>query len=418
MREGRNANAPRARGEAADISDGAGCAVRPHDSTAGQDCTGLARLEVRNLLDGGAPSSRDPAAFGDWRETVTALREAHDRGGTDAVRPVWNTLAKADPALYRLVSTTANRKTTWTRRELAEADFPEPDWLVPDVLPMGLACLAGRPKVGKSWLLLQMAHAVATGGMIFGRRVKRGRVLYLALEDSARRLKQRCDLQGIGATADITFELQWPALADGGLARLHAEIDGGGYRFIALDTFARLVGSADQDDVGVMTAMMGNLQELAQAGDRCLVLNDHHRKPSATGADPIDDILGSTGKAAVVDTAWGLYRHRGKREVELKIVGRDVEEAELALEFDPLTRCWQCLGKVDDVRRDTFAGKVLTAIRALAEMGEVPTVTSVARHLEADKGQVGRTTQDLLAAGRIAQGKPIGAKIPLLVVPR
>lgn len=376
----------------------------------------LARQEVRGLLDSGAPSGRPLADFGDWQETVTALRDAYAAGGTEAVRQSWNVLAKADPALHRLVSAAADRKTTWTRRELAEADFPEPEWIIPDLLPVGLACLAGRPKVGKSWLLLQIAHAVSTGGMVFGRRVRKGRVLYLALEDSARRLKKRCELQGVGPSADITFELRWPALDDGGLARLQAEMDGGGYRLVAVDTFSRIAGKVDQDDVGATTLVMSNLQQIGESGDRLVLLSDHHRKPGGMGTDPIDDILGSTGKAAVVDTAWGLYRQRGKREVELKIVGRDVEETDLALRWDGLTRCWQCLGEAGDVRRDSFLGQVLGAIRELARIGEVPTVTSIARHLDMDKGNVSRATQELIADGKVVQGKPIGAKVPLKAV--
>ena len=57
-----------------------------------------------------------------------------------------------------------DEKTTWTLDELLDADFPEPTWTVPDYIPVGLVSLAGRPKIGKSWMALQLAIAKGSGG--------------------------------------------------------------------------------------------------------------------------------------------------------------------------------------------------------------------------------------------------------------
>jgi hypothetical protein len=51
----------------------------------------------------------------------------------------------------------AKSRSFYTARELLGTKFPEPRWIVPDILPEGLTPLAGRPKVGKSWLALQIA---------------------------------------------------------------------------------------------------------------------------------------------------------------------------------------------------------------------------------------------------------------------
>ena len=71
-------------------------------------------------------------------------------------------------------------------------DFPEPRWIVPGIVPEGTTILAGKPKMGKSWLALGTSVAVAAGGVALGtKRVERGAVLYLALEDNPRRLQSR-----------------------------------------------------------------------------------------------------------------------------------------------------------------------------------------------------------------------------------
>ena len=58
------------------------------------------------------------------------------------------------------------------------------------MVPEGVALLAGKPKLGKSWLALGLCVAVASGGVAFGNvRVEKGSALYLALEDNERRLQ-------------------------------------------------------------------------------------------------------------------------------------------------------------------------------------------------------------------------------------
>src|SRR5262245_55147261 len=76
--------------------------------------------------------------------------------------------------------------------QLLELDIPPYKWVVSDLVPEGLIVLAGRPKMGKSFLVLDIAYAVSTGGKALGVfQVSPGQVLYLALEDGLRRLQQR-----------------------------------------------------------------------------------------------------------------------------------------------------------------------------------------------------------------------------------
>lgn len=71
-----------------------------------------------------------------------------------------------------------------TADQILTTQWPEPVWAIPHMLPAGLTILAGRSKIGKSWLALQIAQAVAAGSTVLDRQVQKGPVLYLALEDS------------------------------------------------------------------------------------------------------------------------------------------------------------------------------------------------------------------------------------------
>ncbi len=374
----------------------------------------LAQKVILRLLEGHAPDGTDPRACGRWAEVVAALTRAHGQGGTAQVKALFNTLAKADPGLILLIACEpAPVKTSWTVAELYDADFPEPQWAVSDLVPVGLSFLAGRPKIGKSWFALQVACAVGTGGQVLEREAGQGRVLFLALEDNPRRLKERQSKQGIPHQAEITFETAWPFLGQGGLTELQAELEQGGYTLVVIDTLRRALGRADESDPAEMTLVLGELQRMAQLHDLAILLIDHHRKPSGFAADPVDDILGTTAKAAVADAALGLYRSgQGKRETTLKAIGRDIDEVELALEWDGRTCCWQLLGEAGAVRKDTVNAEVREAIAALVDLGQVPSTARIARYLGKKQCNVSRSLGELLNAGQVVRGDKVGREVP------
>ena len=259
-------------------------------------------------------------------------------------------------------------KQLWSVAQLYDTSFPPLRWIVPGVLPTGLGFVSGRPKIGKSYLVMQISGAVATGGVVFGRRVAQGRVFYLALEDTPRRLRDRLLQMGIPRGADISFATDWPPFSLGGAKDLLQEI-GDGYSVVIVDTFSRAIGRADQMDATAMTLAMSQLHHIAAHEDVALLLVDHHRKSAsmAMDSDPIDDIFGSTAKAGVVDVALGLYRKHGTPDATLKVTGRDVEEQELALHWDAEHFNWVYRGDAEEHERTQRRGRgASTACRASA----------------------------------------------------
>jgi len=141
------------------------------------------------------------------RRKATVNDDGNGKGDAPPVEPPW--MAEADgiqPMTKGLTNTGFTpaipvkakppvHLSMMTADELLTKGWPEPVWLVPGLLPVGLTILGGKPKVGKSWLALQLAQAIATGGMFLGIRVVQALVLYLALEDSPRRLSSRMKLQ-------------------------------------------------------------------------------------------------------------------------------------------------------------------------------------------------------------------------------
>ena len=129
--------------------------------------------------------------------------------------------------------------------ELLKMDIPEPIWTIEGILPEGLAIIAGKPKVGKSLLVLNLAIAVATGGIALSKiPVDKGDVLYIALEDTLRRLKKRVEQMipqdsQTDLLSRFKFSVAWPPMEQGGLKNVEMQIESlDDLRLIIIDTLA------------------------------------------------------------------------------------------------------------------------------------------------------------------------------------
>ena len=289
----------------------------------------------------------------------------------------------------------------YTARELAEREFPPVSWLVKDMIPVGLTFFAGRPKVGKSWFALQLAHAVATGGQVLGKAATEGRVLYLAMEDSPRRMKKRQALQGVPSSDAITYLHRFPVLAPMGIVELESAIKEGDFSLVILDTLARLLPpEAKQNESEGMTQILGPLQRMAHELDVSIVLVDHHRKRGALNRDVVEDVMGSVSKVGVADTIMGLYKVEGS--FELLVTGRDVEENLLKVRFDKgITWAWQPTEAVPGVKVGSRRHEVYKTIRELIEQGDHATVTRIAQLTGISKDNVSREVKTLVNSGEV-----------------
>ena len=240
--------------------------------------------------------------------------------------------------------------------DLLSWELPPVRWTIPEILPEGLTLLAGKPKLGKSWLALSVALSIAAGGVALGAQpVAKGDVLYLALEDNARRLQSRARrlLASMTETpSNLEFALDWPRLGEGGLAYLeeylkaHPQL-----RLVVIDTWARVAPPSGERRCSQYEGDYESLTPLKRLADtyHVSILAVHHLRKTGS-SDVLDEIIGSTGVTGAVDGTLILKRDRGQTDATLFVTGRDVErEQQLALSFDATTALWTLVGNAEEL---------------------------------------------------------------------
>lgn len=231
--------------------------------------------------------------------------------------------------------------------ELMEKDIPALRWVVRKLIPEGLTILAGKPKMGKSWLGLAFALSTSTGGTVLGVfHGELGEALNLALEDSERRLQTRLEvlLKGHAAPDKLHFVVEWRRLDRGGADDLDQWLtEHPGCRLVIIDTLQKV--RAPQKNNANMYAedyqAVAALKGLSEKHHVAIVAIHHLRKEPAD--DPIDEVSGSTGLTGVADAVMVLKRKRGAADALLVVTGRDVEEQQLPLKWDKETATWRAL---------------------------------------------------------------------------
>jgi len=233
---------------------------------------------------------------------------------------------------------------------------------VEKILPHGLFILAGSPKVGKSWLSLDMCQAVATGGRLWDFTAEQGDVLYLALEDTYNRLQnhlKQLEAEKMNISrlhlATASFGLQ-----DGLLEQIHNFITANpGTSFIAIDTLEHIRnGEQDKNIYSCDYRDIKRLREITSKYRLTLLLIHHTRK--MYDPDPLNTISGSTGLTGAVDGLFILEKaKRSGNDAKLTIANRDTENFCFDLRFDAEKCRWVFIGNNFDGGGDEDALVIL-----------------------------------------------------------
>jgi hypothetical protein len=258
-------------------------------------------------------------------------------------------------------------------------------YVIPGIVVEGLTLFAGKPKIGKSWLLIHAAVAVATGGFTLGQiHCPQGDVLYCALEDNKRRVQSR--LKRLTAPDTDLSRLffytygEMGRLSEGGLDTIRAWLGSVPQpRLIIIDTLA-VVRSPKKKDESTYDADYNavlELRNLANEFGLAIIVVHHLRKADAD--DAFDTVSGTLGLTGAPDSIL-ILKYDSSGTIVLHGRGRDLAEIEKAMTFNRTACTWQIAGDADDLRRSTERAKVLDAVKEASEPigpNDIAAVTSM-----------------------------------------
>ena len=275
--------------------------------------------------------------------------------------------------------------------ELLSTPLPPVKWIIPGLLPAGLALFAGPSKAGKSWLTLWLCLQIAQGNPVWNREIEPRTVVYFSLEDTFNRLQNRIFqlIDGGDAPERLILQTECPSIGQGleeqVEALVHTYHDVG---LIVIDTLQKVRLS---DGNGGMYANdykeAGALKKLADKYGIGILLIHHLRKQSA--ADPFDQISGSTGLMGVADTSWVMQRKRMSQTADILLTGRDMDDRTLHLREE------NCIWTLEDEENAEER-----------EIKAVPEYLWKAVEYIESVGNWQGTTSELLAAAGIEDAKP------------
>ncbi len=239
----------------------------------------------------------------------------------------------SDPAYLHTVSMS----------ELYETVYQSRPPVIDGLLYSGTYLFAGAPKVGKSFLMAQLAYHVSTGLPLWGYTVHKGMVLYLALEDDHRRLQGRLyRMFGMDGTDNLRFAIYAKQLGVGLEEQLKKFVqEHPDTKLIIIDTLQKVrEAGGEKYSYANDYEVVGKLKRLADDCGICLLLVHHTRKQQAD--DKFDMISGTNGLLGAADGAFLLQKEkRTDGSTILDVAGRDQQEQRLYLTKDRDRLVWE-----------------------------------------------------------------------------
>lgn len=218
-------------------------------------------------------------------QNVTQLRRKDDRGLRPRAQHILDSItlaANMEPAIDR-------------------------NYLVKGWLDRGAtSILFGQSNTGKTFLALDLANAISKGRDWGGRRVRRGRVLYIAAEGGGSFANRVSALD-----APEFFVLNAPLILTGRDSQGQAlcevmqylgALGGKPFDFVVIDTMARVMGGADENAAPDIADLLRNVTAIQRSTGAHVLIVHHTGKDTGRGA------RGHSSLRAAVDTEIELTR--------------------------------------------------------------------------------------------------------------
>ena len=288
-----------------------------------------------------------------------------------------------------------------TSSDLLSLEIPEINWVIPKLLPAGLALLAGEPKIGKSYFLLKLAKDITENG---------GKVFYFAGEDSSYLLQKRLKELDLDVGEDLIVHcgrdslLSEPSKFKGTIEQMLSI-----QRFdaIFLDNMEMVLPAKGKgsDDYAYYYKQLPPWAMLASKHN-CTILMTHHTKKERED-NPFKTILGSQAIMGCCDSVFVMERSDQPNQFTLHATGKFTEDLALNLKRE------ECLFKFDGSHYEAKLKKNSGQYMVYEYVRDHPDCfqKQIAENAGIKKQIVSRNIKILVARGYVVGNNNIGFRI-------
>ena len=269
-----------------------------------------------------------------------------------------------------------------TAAELSKMDTPPIEWLVNEILPIGLSMIGAPSKYYKSYMALGMCIAICNGAKFLSFDSTKHSCLYLDLESTKRRPKSRLkQILKDGEPPDnlyiITETDDVGRIGEGFEAQIeyqlqeHPEI-----KLIIVDVFQMIRQSAKRNQTGY-DRDYDDFKVLKQIADKHNIglMLIHHTRKMKDPSDVFNELSGSVGVMGALDCAWVITKEdRYSEEATLHVTGRDMDTQKLKIRFNKTSFQWEYVGTAAEVearqlREEYDQSPIVETVKKLVKQG-------------------------------------------------
>lgn len=256
--------------------------------------------------------------------------------------------------------------------------------------------LGAPPKSKKSWFCIDMGICISSGFRFLGQDTTKCDVLYLDIESTKRRPRDRINLLTENAPPNfhiITGEQPIGRIGEGLEVQLEDQLQKHpNIKLIIIDVLNRVrpaqkrgVNDYDRDYED-----LGALKRFADSHGICILVVHHTRKMKDPD-NPFNELAGSTAVLGVLDAAFVISRQKhDDKDATLYITGRDTDQQALKIRFNDNTLRWENLGDAEEVEHN----------RQINEYKNSKLVKVIKKLLEQNNGEITYSAKELINASQ------------------
>ena len=226
---------------------------------------------------------------------------------------------------------------------LMDMNLPRTKFVIQGILPQGLAIIAGAPKIGKSWLMLDWCVKIAKGENIWNFKTTKGTTLYLCLGDNDNRIQDRLLTITDEVTSDVYFVTDCCSFSDGLEEQIRNFVnEHSDTVLIVIDTLQKVRQNTKDISYASDYKEIETIKKIADELQIAILLVHHMRKQD--DRDPLNKLSGTNGIAGCADTIFTLDgSKRSQNSATLICTGRDIEYREFELDFNKDDCVWNLI---------------------------------------------------------------------------